>query len=119
MPREPIDPRHKDRTRLLHMLDSARRAVAFVGPRAREDLSLDDVSTLGLIKSIEVVGEAASQVSDPTRARFPEVPWTSIVAMRHRMVHGYDSIDLDIVWNTATKALPALVRQLESAIERF
>ena len=116
MPSNAADPLDADRIRLLHMLDAARRAFAFASGTSRERLSPDDIGTLGLVKCLEIIGEAASRVSDPTTTRVVDVPWRSIVAMRHRMVHGYDDINLDIVWVTATQALPPLIAALEAAL---
>ena len=119
MPHDPLDPRRKDRVRLLHMLDAARRSVSFAASRSRSDLDEDDIQTLGLIKSIEVIGEAANQINESTRKLFPEVPWQALVGMRNRMVHGYDTIDLEIVWETVRNSLPPLIQQLESALDRL
>lgn len=65
-----------------------------------------------LVKAIEIVGEAASKVTTRTRQEMPDVPWVEIVTMRHRLTHTYFDIDLDIVWNTATRDLPPLLSLL-------
>jgi uncharacterized protein with HEPN domain len=65
-----------------------------------------------LVRAIEVVGEAASKVSAATRAETAQIPWSKIVGMRSRVVHAYFDVDLDILWNTVTEALPSLVTQL-------
>jgi uncharacterized protein with HEPN domain len=101
------------------MLDATRRAVSFAASRSRSDLAEDDIPTLGLIKSIEVIGEAASKVGEETRILFHEIPWQALVGMRNRMVHGYDTIDLDVVWDTVKNSLPPLIPQLESALDRL
>lgn len=116
MPPEAPDLSEADRIRLLHMLDAAKRAVAFAAGRQRGQLQVGDIETLGLIKCIEIIGEAAGRVSDATMARLPDIPWRSIIAMRHRTVHGYDDVNLDIVWTTATQSLPPLVDSLEAAL---
>lgn len=58
-----------------------------------------------MVRAIEVIGEAASRVSDETRAANPAIPWSAIVGMRNRLVHGYFDIDTEIVWKTATEEL--------------
>jgi uncharacterized protein with HEPN domain len=73
-----------DRLRLRHLLDAGREALTFIGGKAREDLLHDRVLTLAVLKSIEIIGEAASRVSPELRAAHPEVPWADIVAMRNR-----------------------------------
>lgn len=84
-----------DRIRLQHMLDAAREALSFVRGKTREDLDRDRLLVLALVKAIEIIGEAACQVSSETRSQIPEVPWEDIIGMRHRLVHAYFDIDLE------------------------
>jgi uncharacterized protein with HEPN domain len=72
---------------------------------------------LALVKLIEIVGEAANQVTAGGQANAPEVPWPDIVGMRHRLVHAYFDINLDILWQTLMQDLPSLIPILEKAIE--
>jgi uncharacterized protein with HEPN domain len=95
------------------MVDAAREAMGFCVGRTRADLDKDRLFARGLVKAIEIVGEAASKVSPPTRLDLPDVPWSDIVTMRHRLTHTYFDIDLDVVWNTAALDLPPLVASLE------
>ena len=108
--------RKDDAIRLRHMLDAAREAVSFAQGRTRGDLDNDRQLVLALVKDIEVVGEAATRVTEPTRSSLREIPWARITGMRHRLVHAYFDINLDIVWKTARDELPALIDVLESAI---
>ena len=82
------------------MLDAAREAVSFARGRTRGDLNADRQLVLSLVKDIEIVGEAATRVSEPARRRLPEMPWERIVGMRNRLVHAYFDVNLDIVWKT-------------------
>jgi uncharacterized protein with HEPN domain len=95
------------------MLDAAQEAVRSAHGRVRSDLDRDRVWTLGLVKCIEIVGEAAGRVSAETRCQYPDIPWASIVAMRNRLVHGYFDMDLDQIWKTLVEDLPPLIAQLE------
>ena len=70
------------------MLGAAQEAVAFAAGKSRADLDGDRVLSLALVKCIEIVGEAASAVSQEVRDQHPEIPWRSIVAMRNRLIHG-------------------------------
>jgi len=105
-----------DRIRLQHMLDAAREALSFAQGRSREDLDHDRLLVLGLVKAIEIIGEAAYQISESTRAKLPDIPWEDIIGMRHRLVHAYFDINLDILWRTVQDDLPPLVSALESAL---
>lgn len=81
--------RKDDTVRLRHMLDAAREAVAFAAGRKRADLDHDRMLVLALVKDIEIIGEAAYQISQQTREQFPNIPWEDIIGMRHRLVHAY------------------------------
>jgi uncharacterized protein with HEPN domain len=70
-----------------------------------------------LVRAIEIMGEAASKLSPEARAAMPAVPWASVVAMRHRLVHAYFDIDRTILWKTATEELPPLLSVLRAALK--
>lgn len=111
--------RNEDRFRLQHMLDAAREALAFAAGKHREHLNSDRKLVLALVKDIEIIGEAAYQTSDETRRRLTNVPWEDIIGMRHRLVHAYFDINLDILWKTVTDDLPPLIKTLEEILRGF
>ena len=94
----------------------AREALSFVQGRTRSDLDRDRQLVLALVKDIEIVGEAAAQVTEAGSRKFPEIPWQPIVGMRNRVVHTYFDISLDVVWKTVQGDLPQLVVLLEKVI---
>jgi uncharacterized protein with HEPN domain len=108
----------EDTVLLRDMLDHARKAVAATGGKTRADLGKDLILSAALERFIEVIGEAASKLSDETRGELTSVPWHEIIGMRNRLVHGYASVDQDVVWAVAHKDLPRLVADLEAALER-
>lgn len=69
-----------------------------------------------MLRAVEIVGEAASKVSPGTQGAIPQIPWTAIVGMRHRLVHAYARVDLDIVWKTVQQDIPALKTVIEAAL---
>jgi len=105
-----------DAIRLRHMLDAAQEAMSFARGKKREDLDRERMLVLSLLKDIEIIGEAASKVSENCRQEHPEIPWREIVTMRNRLIHGYFDINLDVVWKTATEELPTLIRRLQAAV---
>jgi len=105
-----------DRVRLQHMIDAAEVAVRFAGGRTRADLDTDQLLVFGLVRAVEVLGEAASRVSPDARLELPQVPWGLIVGMRNRLVHAYFDVDLTILWDTVTGAIPDLLTQLRAAL---
>jgi uncharacterized protein with HEPN domain len=106
-------PHHDDTVPLRHMLDAESEAVRFSQGRTREDLNTHRLYQLAMVRLVEVVGEAASRVAAETRSKHPNVPWSQIVGARKRLIHGYDQIDLDILWDILQFDLPPLVQQLE------
>lgn len=104
--------RDDDRIRILHMIEATESALSFVSGRKRSDLDEDRMLLFGVVRAIEVIGEAAGKISEDTRTNASEVPWTAIVSMRNRLIHAYFDIDRDIVWKTTTEELPALLRSL-------
>lgn len=105
---------HDDEVSLRHMLDYAREAVALLQGKTRADLDTDRLRTLALVQLSQIIGEAARRVSARRRRRHPEIPWPQIIAFRNRLIHGYDTIDFDILWQILTVNLPALIVQLEN-----
>ena len=109
--------RKSDAIRLRHMLDAAEEAISFFQGRTRQDLDHDRMLVLALMKDIEIIGEAAYQVTQETRQNLPEIPWEDIIGMRHRLVHAYFDINLDILWATVQDDLPALLAILRKVLE--
>jgi uncharacterized protein with HEPN domain len=84
--------------------------------RARSELETNRMLQLALVHLVQVVGEAANRVSRAGQTRYPEIPWTRAIGTRNRMVHGYDRIDHDVVWDTIAEDFPPLVAALEQAL---
>ena len=99
------------------MLDAGRKTLHFTHGRQRRDLDEDEKLALAVIRLIEVLGEAAKQVSAATRAAHSQIPWKEIAGTRDRLIHGYFDVDLDIVWTIVTEDIPALVEQLEGIVD--
>lgn len=108
--------RDDDAIRVRHMLDAVREAIGFARGCTSEELAHDRMLLLSLVKCVEILGEAASKVTDATRESLPEIPWRDIISMRNRLIHGYFDIDTTIVWKTVTIELPPLEDALEKAL---
>ncbi len=81
-----------------HMLDMATKAVSKTEGLRREAYDADENLRLALIHLVQVIGEAARQVSREFSDGHPEIPWADIIGMRHKVVHDYLSVDEDIIW---------------------
>lgn len=109
--------RHEKDLRLRHMLDHAQEAVAMAHGKTRADLDSNRQLNLSLVRLLEIVGEAAGRVPPAERAHHPDIPWTEIVGLRNRLIHGYDSVDFDILWQIVNDDLPPLIVALEKALQ--
>lgn len=109
-------PQYDETIRLRHMLDYAREAVEIARDKTADDLAGSRVTQLALTRAVEIIGEAASKVSGETRAKYPAIPWDEMTGMRNRLIHGYDSLDIDIISATVCEDLPALISELEKII---
>lgn len=105
--------RHNTLDRLRHMRDHTREAIELSAGRTRTDLENQREFNLAIVRLLEIVGEAAARGPEIERANWPEIAWADIVGLRNRIVHGYDDVNLDIVWGIVTRNLPPLVRELE------
>ena len=107
----------EDRTRFLHMIEATQTALNFVAGRQRADLDADQMLLFAVVRAIEVIGEAASRITEATRRAAPEIPWGLVVSMRNRLIHAYFDVDYDVVWKTGTEELPVLVRKLPTFVQ--
>jgi uncharacterized protein with HEPN domain len=108
--------RHDDSVTLRQMLDHIDEAVALAANKTRADLGTDRLFSLALLKLVEIVCEAGTRVSEPAQAGHPEIPWRSIVGTRNRLIHGYDDVDYDILWDIVTVDFPPLASQIRTLL---
>ena len=104
----------EDRVRLRHMVEAAESAGQFMTGRQRTDLDEDRMLLFAVVHAIEMLGEAASKISEETRATHTGIPWRAIIGMRNRLIHAYFEINTAIVWQTVTQEIPALLPQLRA-----
>jgi len=106
----------KDDAYLLDILDAAKLVLQYVRGKSRgqflEDVQLQDA----VIRRLAIIGEAARRVSEPTRLAHPNLPWHDMIGMRNIVVHEYDDVDLEVVWDAVMRDLEPLISVLEAAI---
>lgn len=108
----------RDRAYLFDIAEAARLALSYVDSLTLENFLHDTQRQDAVIRRIEIIGEAARRVSPQTRERHPEIPWATMIGMRNLMIHDYDDVDMDIVWDTVHRDLPELLGLLEPLLPR-
>jgi len=100
---------------LDHMIEAVRSACAYVEGMSKAAFLADKRTQQAVIYNIAIIGEAVAQLIKDDAAlpdRYPDVPWMSMKGMRNRLMHGYFTVDLDLVWETVTTSLPILAARL-------
>ena len=106
--REPL----KDRTRLEHIQDAIDRILKFAEGKTTEQLASDSMSFYGIVKNIEIIGEAAYHLSKAFRNQHPETEWNDITRMRNVLVHDYYQIKPHEIWKAVNEDLKPLREQV-------
>jgi uncharacterized protein with HEPN domain len=101
---------------LMHIRDSLREVRQFIADESYESFLENRMMQNAVMRSFEVVGEAARRVSPEFRGAHPEVPWRLLGDFRNKLSHDYFGLDLDVIWKTATEDAPGLLAQIESLI---
>jgi len=98
------------------ILVHARKVREFIAGVSREAFAADDKTRFAVIRALEVVGEAARSVPPEICQRFPQIPWRRMVGMRNVLLHNYIGVDPQVVYDTATVFVPALIDELPAVI---
>jgi uncharacterized protein with HEPN domain len=108
---------HKDNCqRLRHMLDAAEEVMEFTAGKTYDDLLADRALQHICLHCLQIMGEAANSIEPDFRDAHAEIPWRPIIAMRHRLIHGYFDVELSIVWDTVTLNIPTLLPHLRALL---
>ena len=103
----------RDPVFLADILDAARLAVSYVSDKNKEEFNRDLQCQDAVIRRLEIIGEASKRISTETREKHSHLPWHAMIAMRNIVVHKYDDVDLNIVWETLQTSLPELIAAVE------
>ncbi len=101
------------------MLDSTQAILSFIKGKQRTNLDTDRLLLSGIIRELEILGEAAGKVTLSTQHLFPNIPWRQLIGMRNRLIHAYFDISRDVIWKTIKNDLPPFYNDLERAISQL
>ena len=107
-------PKKSDALYIEDMLTYARRAQDRIRGLSRDEFEATVAHQESVAYNLMIVGEAASKLSEETRAKYPTIPWNEIKGMRNQIIHGYAETEQDTLWETATDDIPVLIAALES-----
>ncbi|PIV23972.1 MAG: DUF86 domain-containing protein [Deltaproteobacteria bacterium CG_4_8_14_3_um_filter_45_9] len=93
---------------LQDILDAAGKAMRFVKGVDFEAFCANEEKVFAVIRALEIIGEAAKNITKSMRGRYAEIPWEDIVGMRNKVIHDYFGVDLEVIWKTLHEDLPPL-----------
>jgi len=106
----------KNAQRLSHILEAIRRVKRSLSGVSREEFRVDEDKQGNVVRCFEIIGEAANHVSEVIQNANPDIPWAAIIGMRNNLVHGYNEIDYEIVWDAAQNDLEGLEERIEAIL---
>ena len=106
----------RDLQSLLDMLPSTKIVMGHIAGRSRSELDIDLQFQDSVVHRLLIIGETSKRVFEAMRQSIPIIPWTAISGMRNRLIHEYDEINLNIVWETVVNNLPGLILELERIV---
>ncbi|GBC76475.1 hypothetical protein HRbin07_00677 [bacterium HR07] len=105
-----------DTVYLRHILDAIAQIELYLQGVSREHFLRTKLLQDGVVRQLEIIGEASRNLSDELRQRHPEVPWSQIISLRNRVIHAYFNVSVEIVWEIAQNDLPVLRSQIKSIL---
>lgn len=103
---------------LQDMLENAKRAIQFAAGMNYETFAKDDKTIYAVIRAVEIIGEAAVNIPEDVRSKYPDIPWRDIKGMRNKLVHQYFGVNMEVVWQTIHEDLPMIIGVLEKIIDQ-
>lgn len=106
----------RDESYLLDILLMARDARDFTRDMDKGAFLADRKTQYAVVRCLEIIGEAAKRLSEDAHRRFPDIPWSAMARMRDLLIHSYDKVDVNEVWDTLQRDIPVLISALERIV---
>ncbi len=103
---------------IRHILDEAEYLLEQREGLHFEEFRHDPTLQRAFVRSLEIIGEAAKQVPEPFKQRYPQVEWRAMIAMRNRLIHGYFGVDYTIVWDVIINKIPEVAAQMRMILQQ-
>ncbi len=105
-----------DNVFLRHILDAITRIKRYVAGLKREDFMVNYLVQDGVIRQIEIIGEATKKLSGETKKKHLDIPWKDMAGMRDKLIHGYFGVDIGAVWDTVKNDIPDLEKRIKAIL---
>ncbi len=109
----------RDYEYLSDIIEAGKIIREYVSKKSQDDFLRDSLCQDAVIRRLEIIGEAARRISEQTQQAFPELPWGEMIGMRNRLIHKYDDIDVNILWDTVTGDIPDLIEKLDPILKNM
>jgi len=96
------------------IIESCGHILEFVAGMDFDEFSKDEKTRSAVVRKFEIIGEAVKNIPNPTRRKYPGIPWKAMAGMRDRLIHDYLGVDYKLVWDTARRDIPILKRAIEA-----
>ncbi|SRR6266508_1944179 len=106
----------RDDTYLVDILESAKIAVDYISDKTWEEFQEDMQCQDAVLRRIEIIGEAARHISPQTHNKYPQIAWRDLTVLRNLVIHQYDAVDINQVWDTVQNKLPPLVEEISKIV---
>jgi len=104
----------RDQESLIDIENATRRILRYVDDVGRPELEADDEKISAILYQITIIGEATKRISPAFRTKHPHLPWREMAGMRDVIVHEYDQLDFEVIWNVVSSELDSLLHQIEN-----
>ncbi len=101
------------------ILDGMNKAETLLEGVSYSQFESDFRINFAVVRALEIIGEAAKHLPDELRQRYPDIPWKNMAGMRDRIIHGYDNLDLQIVWAVVKNDIPQIKPHIELVIKDY